>query len=87
MTYIGPAWEFAADIFQDAASSKPVSSHHLNLSRNKQTRGLNVIHKFRWFYHKISTQQAEVVENHKNENIRSIRQGVAQHWKFKLGGG
>jgi hypothetical protein len=39
---------------------------------------------------KLSRQQAEVVQNHENVNVRSIGQGKARHRKFKrltLGGG
>jgi hypothetical protein len=39
---------------------------------------------------KSCRQQAEVIENHENENVRYVRQGEARHRKykrFKLGGG
>jgi hypothetical protein len=39
---------------------------------------------------KLSRQQAEVIQNHKNVNFRNIKQGEAQHRKYrrlKLGGG
>jgi hypothetical protein len=39
---------------------------------------------------KICRQQAEVIQNHDNENVRSIGQGEAPHRKYKtlkLGGG
>jgi hypothetical protein len=39
---------------------------------------------------KICRQQAEVIQNHDNENVRFIGQGEAQHRKYKrlkLGGG
>jgi hypothetical protein len=40
---------------------------------------------------KLSRQQAEVIQNHKNENVRNIGQGEARHRKYykkvKLGGG
>jgi hypothetical protein len=39
---------------------------------------------------KLCRQQAEVIVNHDNENVRYIRQGEAQHKKIKrlkLGGG
>jgi hypothetical protein len=28
-------------------------------------------------------QQAEVIQNHENENLRNIGQGEARHWKYK----
>jgi hypothetical protein len=39
---------------------------------------------------KLCRQQAEVIQNHDNENVRNIGQGVARHRKYKrlkLGGG
>jgi hypothetical protein len=38
----------------------------------------------------LSRQQAEVIQNHKNANVRNIGQGKARHRKYKrlkLGGG
>jgi hypothetical protein len=39
---------------------------------------------------KLSMQQAEVIQNHENANVRNIGQGEARHRKYKrlkLGGG
>jgi hypothetical protein len=39
---------------------------------------------------KLSRQQAEVIQNHENANVRNIGQGEARHRKYKrlkLGGG
>jgi hypothetical protein len=39
---------------------------------------------------KLCTQQAEVIQNHENENVHNIGQGEARHRKhkrLKLGGG
>jgi hypothetical protein len=39
---------------------------------------------------KLSRQQAEVIKNHENANVRNIGQGEARHMKYKklkLGGG
>jgi hypothetical protein len=39
---------------------------------------------------KLCRKQAEVIQNHENENVRYIAQGEAQHRKYerlKLGGG
>jgi hypothetical protein len=39
---------------------------------------------------KLSRQQAEVIQNHENANVRNTGQGEAQHRKYKrlkLGGG
>jgi hypothetical protein len=40
------------------------------------------------FITKLCRQQAEVIQNHANPNVRNIGQGEAQHRKYKrLGGG
>jgi hypothetical protein len=42
------------------------------------------------YINKSCRQQAEVIQNHENENVRYIRQGEARHRKYKrpkLGGG
>jgi hypothetical protein len=42
------------------------------------------------FITKLCRQQAEVIQNHDNENVRNIGQGEAPHRmykRFKLGGG
>jgi hypothetical protein len=42
------------------------------------------------FITKLCRQQAEVIQNHENENVRYIGQGEARHRKYKrlkLGGG
>jgi hypothetical protein len=39
---------------------------------------------------KLCRQQAEVIQNHENDNVRNIGQGEARHRKYKrlkLGGG
>jgi hypothetical protein len=36
---------------------------------------------------KLCRQQAEVIQNHDNNNVRNIGQGKARHRKYKLGGG
>jgi hypothetical protein len=43
-----------------------------------------------YYITKLCRQQAEVIQNHDNENVRNIGQGEAQHRKYmmlKLGGG
>jgi hypothetical protein len=42
------------------------------------------------YIRKLRRQQAEVIQNHVNENVRNIGQGEALHRKYKrlkLGGG
>jgi hypothetical protein len=87
MTYDSPAWEFAAD------------THRMKLQRlqNKVIRtpvhDLHIAFKIPYVYDyitKLCRQQAEVIQNHDNENVRHIGQGEARHRKckgLKLGGG
>jgi hypothetical protein len=91
MTYASPAWEFAAD------------THLLKLQRlqNKvlrtigklPIRDLHLAFQIPYVYDyitKLCRQQAEVIQNHDNENVRSIGQGETPHRKYKrlkLGGG
>jgi hypothetical protein len=47
-------------------------------------------HTFYDYITKSCRQQAEVIQNHENENVRYIGQGEARHRKYKklkLGGG
>jgi hypothetical protein len=54
---------------------------------------LHIAFKIPYVYDYITTlcrQQAEVIQNHDNENVRNIGQGEARHRKckrLKLGGG
>jgi hypothetical protein len=88
MTYACPAWEFAAD------------THLLKLqfeigifSRHTSVRDFHATFQIPYVYDyimKLYRQQAEVIENHCNENVRNIGHGEARHRKYKrlkLGGG
>jgi hypothetical protein len=91
MTYACPAWEFAAD------------NNLLKLQR-LQNKALRTIGNFPWrtavrdlhvafillYITKLCRQQAEVIQNHENVNVRNIGQGETRHGKYrrlKLGGG
>jgi hypothetical protein len=88
--------EAKADIISHkiAAPAKHFSPHHCKIS--KAHTGLLFVQGFKPFmciqlYKKKSAQtRTEVMQNHGNENVRSIGQGEARHRKYKklkLGGG
>jgi len=95
MTYACPTWKFAA-------STQLLKLHRLqnrvlrtigNYPRRTSTRVLHMAFKIPYVYdfiRKLCRRQAEVIQNHGNENVRNIGQGKAQHRKYKrlkLGGG
>jgi hypothetical protein len=61
--------------------------------RRTSVRDMHVAFQIQYvcdFITKTCRQQAEVIENHENDNVRSIGQGEAPHRKYKrlkLGGG
>jgi hypothetical protein len=79
MTYACPIWEFAAD------------NHLLKLQRplhwkfSKAHTGSRFTHGFQTavydYITKLCRQQAEVIQNHDNENVRSTGQGETPHRK------
>jgi hypothetical protein len=95
MTYACPAWEFAADTyllkFQRLQNKVLRTIGHF--TRRTPVRELHVAFDIPYVYDfitKLCRQQAEVIENHVNPNVRNIGQGEAQHRKYnrlKLGGG
>jgi hypothetical protein len=64
-----------------------------NLPRRTSIRDLHIAFKIPYVYDcitKLCRQQAEVIQNHDNENVRNIGQGEARHKSYKrlkLGGG
>jgi hypothetical protein len=64
-----------------------------NYPRRTPVRDLNMYFQIPFVYNyitKLSRQQAEVIQNHDNENVRTAGQGEARHRKYKrlkLGGG
>jgi hypothetical protein len=90
MTYACPAWEFVADThlikFQRLRTIG-------NFSRRTQVREMHMAFHLPYVYDcmaKLCRQQAEVILNHDNENVRYPGQGEARHRKYKrlkLGGG
>jgi hypothetical protein len=61
--------------------------------RRTTVRDLHVAFQIPYVYDfiaKLCRKQAEVIQNHDNENVRNIEQGEARHRKYKrlkLGGG
>jgi hypothetical protein len=64
-----------------------------NFPRRTPFRDLHIVFKIPYVYDyitKLCRQQAEVIQNHYNENIGNIGQGEVRHRKYKrlkLGGG
>jgi hypothetical protein len=64
-----------------------------NFPRRTPVRNLHVAFKIPYVYDfstKLRRQQAEVIQNHHNPNVRNIGQGEARHRKhtrLKFGGG
>jgi hypothetical protein len=64
-----------------------------NYRRRTRVRDLHLAFHIPYVYDyimKLCRQQAEVIQNHSNENVRNIGQGEANHRKYKrlkLGGG
>jgi hypothetical protein len=95
MTYACPACEFAAEthLLKLQRLQNKVLRTIGNLPRRTPVRDFHVAFQIPYVYDyiiKICRQQAEVIQNHDNANVRFIGQGEAQHRKYKrlkLGGG
>jgi hypothetical protein len=95
MTYASPAWEFAADTHLIKLQRLQNKVLHTigNYRRLTRVRDLHLAFHIPYVYDYITElcrQQAEVIQNHNNENVRNIGQGEANHRKYKrlqLGGG
>jgi hypothetical protein len=95
MTYAYPAWKFAAE--SHLLKLQRLQNKVLRTIGNfpKRTSVRDMLKAFRMPYvydyiTKSCRQQAEVIQNHENENVRYIGQSVARHRKYKrlkLGGG
>jgi hypothetical protein len=82
MTYACPAWEFVADnhILKLQHLQNKVRCTIGNFQRGTLVRKLHMAFKLPYVYDyikKLCRQQAEAIQNHENENIRSIGQGKA----------
>jgi hypothetical protein len=80
MTYDCTAWEFAADnhLLKLLRLQNKVLRTIGNLPRRTPVRDLHMVFKLPHIYDcitKLCRQQAEVIQNHKNANVRNIGQG------------
>jgi hypothetical protein len=95
MTYACHAWEFAADtcLMKLQRLQNKVLRTNGNFPRRTPVREMRMAFCLPYVYDyitKLCRQQAEVILNHDNENVRYIGQGEAQYKKYKrlqLGGG
>jgi hypothetical protein len=95
MTYASPTWEFAADTYLMKLQRLQNKGFRTirNFPRRTPVRELHMAFNLPYVYDyvtKLCRQQAEVVLNHDNENVRNIAQGEARHGKYKrlkFGGG
>jgi hypothetical protein len=88
MTYVCPAWDFAADtpLMKLKRLQNRVLRTTGNFPRCTQVRKLHKAFGTPYIYDyitKLSRQQAEVIQNHENANVRNIGQGEARHRKCK----
>jgi hypothetical protein len=95
MTYARLAWEFAAEthLLKLQRLQNKVLRTNGKLPRCTPIRDLHMAFQIPYVYNYITKtcrQKAEVIQNHENENFRSIGRGEARHRKYKrlkLGGG
>jgi hypothetical protein len=95
LTYACPAWEFAADshLLKLQRLQNRVLRTTGNFPWRTPVRELHKAFSIPYVYDymtKLSRQQAEVIQNHKNANVRNTGKGEARHKKYKrlkLGGG
>jgi hypothetical protein len=95
MTYASPALEFAANthLLRLQRLKNKVLRTIGNFPRCTPVRELSKAFNIPYIYDyitKLCRQQAEVIRNHENANVRHIGQGEARyrkHKRLKLGGG
>jgi hypothetical protein len=95
MTYACPTWDFAEDthLMKLQHLQNKVLRIIGNFPRRTPVRELHKAFSILYIYDyitKLSRQQAEVIQNNENVNVRNIGQGEARHRKYKrlkLGGG
>jgi hypothetical protein len=88
MTYACPAWEFAADthLMKLQCLQNKVLRTIGNFPRRTRVREMRMAFHLLYVYEciiKLCRQQAEVILNHDNENVRNIGQGEGRHRKYK----
>jgi hypothetical protein len=95
MTYVCPAWEFTAEshLLKLQRLQNRVVLTIGSFPKRTSVRYMHEAFQIPHLYYDITKscrQQAKVIQNHKNENVRNIGQGEARHRKYKrlkLGGG
>jgi hypothetical protein len=95
MTYSFLAWEFAAEshLLKLQRLQNKVLRTIGNFPKRTSIRDIHKAFHMPYVYDYITKsrrQQAEVIQNHENENVRYIGQGEARHRiykRLKLGGG
>jgi hypothetical protein len=95
MTYTCPAWEFVAETYLLKLQHLQNKVLHTigSFPRRTLVRDIHMAFQIPYVYDYITKscrQQAQVIQNHENENVRYIGQGEARHRKYKrlkLGGG
>jgi hypothetical protein len=95
MTYACPAWEFVAEchLLKLQRLQNKVLLTVGNFPRRTSVRDMHKAFHIPYVYDFITKscrQQAEVIQNHENENFLYIGQGEARYRKYKrlkLGGG
>jgi hypothetical protein len=88
VTYACLAWEFAAEthVLKLQRLQNSVLRTIGNFPRHTSVRDMHVASRIPYVYGyetKLCRKQAEVIQNHENENVRYIGQGEAQHRKYK----
>jgi hypothetical protein len=89
MIYASPTWEFAANthLLQNKVL-RTIGNFPRRTPVRELRKAFNIPHIYNYIT-KLCRQQAEVIQNHENENVCHIGQGKAQHRKhmrLKLGG-
>jgi hypothetical protein len=80
MTYALPAWEFAADTHLLKLQHLQNKVLRTNFLKRTPVRELHKAFNIPYIYDYITKscgQQAEVIQNHENANVRNIGQGEA----------
>jgi hypothetical protein len=88
MTYACPAWEFAAvcHLLKLQRLQNRVLRTIGNFPRRTSVRDMHKVFQIPYVYDYITKscrQQAEVIQNHENANVRYIGQGETRHRKYK----
>jgi hypothetical protein len=86
MTYACPAWEFVAESYSLKLQRLQNKVLHTtgNFPRRTSVRDMHEVFQIPYVYdyvRKSCRQQAEVIQNHENENVRYIGQGEDRHRK------